>query len=60
MQISFLRQKFIGPMALSFVTGISACSEPATEQVSAAIESSIPDIVTDLAPANEVQIRWTD
>ena len=60
MQISFLRQKLIGFMSLSFITVISACSESSTEQASAGTESSIPDIVTDLASANEVQIRWTD
>ena len=60
MQISFFRQKLIGPMALFFVTGISACSEPSAERASAGTESSILDIAADFPPTKEVQIRWTD
>ena len=60
MQSSFLRQRLMAPMALSLVAGISACSEPPTEQTNTGTESSISDIVADSAPANEVQIRWTD
>ena len=58
MSFNLFSKRRAGFVLGALVLGINACSEPGSQQAST--EAAVPETVIETAPANEVQLRWTE